>query len=130
MDFEHGHMELADKLRRGLERAMKKQFAKRDTLYAYWAAYSNGREQGYCLRWGSTAGPRIMGYVCFSEFRCSDELVIYQAVNDLSDMAGNVPSEKAYAEKKFVRIFRNKHWVKDAIDIIIPNIIMHLIGKP
>lgn len=126
MDFEHGKMELADKLRRGLERAMKTRFAKRGTLYAYWAAYSNGREQGYCLRWGSTSGPRLMGYVAFSEFRCSDELVIYQSVNDLIVRDGNVPSEQAYADKKFVRVFRNKKWVKDAVDVIITYIVQQL----
>lgn len=56
--------------------------------------YVNGRERGWAVSFeGKTA--------VFSEFRNSDEIVIYTGKRMEFEMAGNVPSERAYKQKKF-----------------------------
>lgn len=62
-------------------------------------AYSNGREQGYCIKgWSSTLTNNIS--ISFSEHRSSDNIVIYFGESTDFSMQGNVPNEKVYAQAK------------------------------
>lgn len=57
-------------------------------------AYSNGREQGYHI-----TGPHSR-HVSFSEYRNTDDIVIYYGVTGEFDMAGNIPNEKVYKKQQ------------------------------
>ena len=66
-------------------------------------AYSNGREQGFCL---VNCDKEVK--IAFSENRNSDDLVVYVGKSSHFDgvgfdMQGNVPNEGVYANKKFFR---------------------------
>ena len=57
-------------------------------------SYSNGREQGLCIvGWDFRA--------CVAENRNSDHIVVYMTKKgEHFDMAGNVPTDRAYEERK------------------------------
>ena len=58
--------------------------------------YQNGREHGWSLKNRSTGGQ-----VAFSEFRRSDQIVLYLGKVTDFEMAGNVPNDEVYAKKEF-----------------------------
>jgi hypothetical protein len=58
----------------------------------FWVeAYSNCREQGYCIR-------GVGFYASFAEYRNSDSIVVY--VGERPD-SGNLPTDKDYENKEF-----------------------------
>jgi len=67
-------------------------------------AYSNGREQGYSIICWSSENVVKMLRVCFSEYRNSDDIVVYCGKHSDFSMAGNVPNDEVYANKKFFKI--------------------------
>lgn len=60
--------------------------------------YSNGRENGFCLR--LFEGNKFL-VIAFSEYRSSDDIVVYigDSFADF-EMQGNVPSDEVYENKK------------------------------
>jgi hypothetical protein len=58
--------------------------------------YENGREHGWSLR-----DTHCTKQVAFSEYRNSDEIVVYCGKPDEFAMAGNVPSDRVYEDKEF-----------------------------
>lgn len=58
--------------------------------------YQNGREHGWSIQNRKTGGQ-----VAFSEFRRSDQIVVYLGTVTDFEMAGNVPSDKVYNKKEF-----------------------------
>jgi len=62
--------------------------------------YSNGREQGYHLRWWNLG---LYWGCSFSENRNSDALVVYLGGGAFA-MQGNVPDAASYREKKCYEI--------------------------
>lgn len=68
----------------------------KDDLYL--EAYANGREQGYSIM--NFRGKEYRR-VAFSEFRRSDDLVVYFGKHTEFSMQGNVPSDKVYTDARF-----------------------------
>ena len=64
-----------------------------DSEYLFAEPYLNGRERGWAI---SSMGKTAV----FSEFRNSDEIVVYRGKSVDFEMAGNVPSDKVYKEKR------------------------------
>ena len=62
----------------------------------YCSTYSNGRENGYHLTTFD-----VSRSVSFSEFRNTDQIVVYTGRTIDFSMQGNVPSEDVYNNKKF-----------------------------
>lgn len=63
--------------------------------------YCNGRERGWCITVFKNKAKNKIKQVVFSEFRNTDEIVVYCGkVGDFT-MAGNVPSDKVYDNKTF-----------------------------
>lgn len=60
--------------------------------------YSNGRENGFCLK--LFEGSKFL-VIAFSEYRKSDDIVVYigDSFSDF-EMQGNIPSESVYENKK------------------------------
>lgn len=58
-------------------------------------AYSNGREQGYCILYYSKSTDNSYK-ICFSQNRNSDDIVIYTGKNFNFNMTGNIPSQIIY----------------------------------
>jgi hypothetical protein len=70
--------------------------------------YLNGREQGYSI-W-------FNGYrMAWSEYRNTDNFVVYEGESSEFNMQGNVPSEEIYKNKKF---FDYNQYVDVAIYIL------------
>ena len=64
--------------------------------------YANGREAGYHLRCSNGFKDPFLMWACsFSESRNSDQLVVYIGKIMDFDMAGNIPNELTYKNKKF-----------------------------
>ena len=84
-------MKVAQKVLRAVNAySLPKEIVKR----SYVDAYSNGREQGFCIH-GYFEGESVV--ISFAENRNSDNIVVYVGRNnDLFFMQGNVPSEDAY----------------------------------
>jgi hypothetical protein len=59
--------------------------------------YSNGRENGFCLK--LFEGGNLLA-IAFSEYRKSDDIVVYVGGWTDFEMQGNVPSEEVYENKK------------------------------
>ena len=68
--------------------------AQDDVLYL--EPYQNGREHGWILYDGSGAG------AAFAENRNSDHIVIYLGARSEFEMQGNVPSERAWKDRRMV----------------------------
>lgn len=73
-------------------------------------AYENGREHGYYLelwRKGFAAGESMVGHnhwaLAFSEYRMTDDIVVYVGLASDFNREGHVPSEESYAAKKFFK---------------------------
>lgn len=61
-------------------------------------SYSNGREQGYAIKvWPRHAS--FATWLCFSEFRCSDDIVVYEGPH--FSVQGNIPTQQAKDAAKF-----------------------------
>lgn len=88
---------LAKKILKAVNANLKNHKAVKEDGYGvfhpYLEAYSNGREQGYCIA-SSSGGANW--HCSFSEHRSSDSIVVY--VGEFFDMAGNIPSENAISE--------------------------------
>jgi hypothetical protein len=59
-------------------------------------AYSNGREQGYCIDYFPKK-KLLYHKICISENRNSDDIVIYKGKYTDFDITGNIPSEIVYS---------------------------------
>lgn len=60
--------------------------------------YSSGREQGFCISfWGMYLSKKI----CFSEYRSSDQIVVYLGDNINFSNQGHTPDEKACDTRSF-----------------------------
>lgn len=57
--------------------------------------YENGREHGYLISTKTTT-------ICFSEYRNSDDIVVYVS-NPGEEFEDGTPTDRAYATKKFFR---------------------------
>lgn len=56
--------------------------------------YTNGREKGFAITSFRTK-------IAFSEYRSSDSIVVYEGKNVDFSLAGNMPSDEIYRDKKF-----------------------------
>lgn len=63
-------------------------------------AYSNGRENGYTLKMYAYPPVLTALVVAWSEYRTSDEVVVY--VDDRGEWDG-IPSDRVYKEKKLFK---------------------------
>lgn len=59
-------------------------------------AYQNGRESGYAL-----TSHDFKRHAVFSEYRNTDQIVLYTGRPHYFDMSGNAPNERAYGNKQF-----------------------------
>jgi len=75
--------------------------------------YCNGREQGF-----SVSNWKNNHKVSFSEFRNSDQIVVYFGKSTDFSMQGNTPSEEVYQNKKYFDCFK----VEEAADFIIDHL--------
>jgi len=73
--------------------------------------YANGREQGYHIQ---HYGRKIRG-VSFSEYRNTDQIVVYFGLAQNFSANGHVPDAKTYEKKEFFG--NNKH--KKAAEFIV-----------
>jgi hypothetical protein len=62
----------------------------------YSEPYQNGREHGWSLQWEDSK-------VCFSEYRNTDNIVVYYGKSIEFSMQGNTPNDRVYNTKKFFR---------------------------
>lgn len=67
----------------------------------YLEPYKNGRENGWALHSNSSSSTALDRKVVFSEYRNSDQIVIYQGRMQDFDVSGNVPDEACYQTKVF-----------------------------
>jgi hypothetical protein len=67
-------------------------------LNLYLEPYQNGREHGWAL---SAFGDMTNKKAVFSEYRNTDEIVLYTGRGVDFSMQGNVPSDKAWGNKQF-----------------------------
>jgi hypothetical protein len=74
------------------------EFLSVDTLRLYAEPYQNGREHGWAL---SAFGDMTNKKAVFSEYRNTDEIVLYTGKGVDFSMQGNVPSDKAWGNKNF-----------------------------
>jgi hypothetical protein len=83
--------------------AIVKRLAKnsKDDSYIAVESYVNCREQGFALASHDNAK------VAFSEFRRSDDIVVYFGIRSDFELNTNIPSEEVYESAKFFRA--NEH---------------------
>lgn len=82
--------------------------SKNEGIY-YLECYQNGRESGFCIN--NNLGDK---FVAFSENRNSDDIVVYTS-NVPFNMAGNIPSDEVYQQRKFF----NYRKTKEAAEFIV-----------
>lgn len=90
------NMAVAKKVLNAINKQIPNEMAKNCTV----EAYSNGREQGYCI-WYHPSLPFLK--VSFSENRNSDEIVVYKGKDIEFSLQGNLPSEEIYQNRKYFR---------------------------
>lgn len=67
--------------------------------FVWYEPYTNGREQGWAVYVGNGLG----SVACFSEFRNSDDIVMYLGEKDERfERNTNTPTDRAYNAKRFV----------------------------
>lgn len=75
-------------------------------------AYSNCREQGYCIKRYNRKDYKIK-VVCFAENRNSDQIVVYFSDENKFEMQGNIPDDDSYRNANY---FND---VKSAVKFIV-----------
>jgi hypothetical protein len=76
--------------------------------------YSNGREQGFCIKvWCNT---KVMS-IAFATYRSSDQIVVYSG-NESFSLQGNSPSDDAYHSKALFPPVAHEEAAKHIISLL------------
>lgn len=89
----HDSLKVASKILNTVKKLLREKNIKTD---AWVEAYSNCREQGYCIR--ALVGVERLS-ISFSESRGSDQIVVYVGGGVFDP--GNIPTDEAYKNAKY-----------------------------
>jgi hypothetical protein len=102
-------------------RRLLKDVELRDNQTVILEPYKNGREKGFCLKaFRGNSYRKGVSYVsiAFAENRKSDDIVVYTDLMRDFDMQGNVPTEKAYEDRKYFGYQQYEKAAKHIVSII------------
>ena len=107
----HNSLIVARKVIRALEKIIPRTIAKECSL----ESWSNGREQGLCLRY-YPVDSFLTKKFCISECRNSDSILVVHGSNNDFDLQTNQPSEEIYQKNR--KYFDYQHFDEVARHIL------------
>lgn len=100
--LQYRDLSVAQKVMKEFEKILKKNHPEsNETGWIDVMQYANGRENGFHLiEWAHKPGPRRRA-VSFSEYRSSDDIVVYCGMQDEFERGTGVPSDDIYRAARF-----------------------------